>query len=143
MAKDQVVDWLNTELAGLQAARIFDKLVDGLTRVRITTTTAQTGGDKEGEFVSPVREYEIEASDADIEHQFAEADQRLGNGLHQTYWDANGDRDSLDVKVEVIVLARNHDVMGRLEVKAERAFDIVHDRHKQAIGKPKEKERGR
>ncbi|WP_373509140.1 DEAD/DEAH box helicase [Thiocapsa sp.] len=143
VAKDQVVDWLSTELAGLQTAGIFDKLVDGLTRVRITTTTVQTGGDTEGEFVSPVREYEIDASDADIERQFAEAGQRLGNGLHQTYWDANGDRDALDVKVEVIVLARNHDVMGRLELKAERAFDTVYDRHKQAIGKLKEKERGR
>jgi type III restriction enzyme len=112
-------------------------------RVRITTTTVQTDGDKDGEFVTPVREYEIEASDADIERRFEEAGQRLGNGLHQTYWDIHGDRDALDVKVEVIVLARNHEVMAQLETKAEAAFDALYDKHKHAIGKLKEKERGR
>jgi len=142
-AKDQVVDWLGTELAGLKAADSFEKLVEGLTRVRITTTTVQTDGDKDGEFVTPVREYEIEASDADIDRQFEEAGQRLGNGLHQTYWDIHGNRDALDVKVEVIVLARNHEVMARLETKAEAAFDALYDQHKHAIGKLKEKERGR
>jgi type III restriction enzyme len=142
-AKGQVVDWLGTELAGLKAAGTFDKLVEGLTRVQIRTTTVQTGGDKDGEFVTPVREYEIEASEADIERQFGEAGQRLGNGLHQTYWDANAERDALDVKAEVIVLARNHDVMARLETKAEAAFDALYDRHKHATAKLKEKERGR
>jgi type III restriction enzyme len=90
-----------------------------------------------------VREYEIKASDADIERQFAEAGQRPGNGLHQTYWDANADRDALDVKVEVILLARSHQVMGRLESKAETAFDAPYDQHKHAVGKLKERERGR
>jgi len=142
-AKGQVVDWLGTELAVLKAAGTFDKLVEGLTRVQIRTTTVQTGGDKDGEFVTPVREYEIEASEADIERQFGEAGQRLGNGLHQTYWDANAERDALDVKAEVIVLARNHEVMARLEAKAEGAFDTLYDKHKHATAKLKEKERGR
>lgn len=65
-AKGQVVDWLGTELAGPQAAGTFDKLVEGLTRVQIRTRTVQTGGDKDGEFVTPVREYEIEASEAAV-----------------------------------------------------------------------------
>lgn len=90
-----------------------------------------------------MREYEIEASGADIERQFGEAGQRLGNGLHQTYWDTNAERDALDVKAEVIVLARNHEVMARLETKAEAAFDALYDRHKHATAKLKEKERGR
>jgi len=142
-AKDQVVDWLGTELAGLKAAGSFEKLVERLTWVRITTTTVHPDGDKDGEFVTPVREYEIEASDADIERQFAEAGQRLSNGLHKTYWDAHGVRDALDVKAEVIVLARSHEVMIRLEAKAEVAFDALYDQHKHAVGTLKEKERQR
>jgi len=142
-AKDHVVDWLGTELGELKAAGLFDKQVAGLTRVQIQTTTVQTGGDRNGEFVTPVREYRIDASEADIERLFSEAGQRLGNGLHQTYWDANAERDALDVKAEVIVLARNHDVMARLETKAEAAFDALYDQHKHAIGKLREKERSR
>lgn len=147
-AKGQVVDWLGTELAGLKAAGTFDKLVEGLTRVQIRTSfvqtgAVQTGGDRDGEFVTPVREYEIDASDADIESQFGEAGQRLGNGLHQTYWDANAERDALDVKAEVIVLACNHEVMARVETKAEAAFDALYDQHKHAVGKLKEKQRSR
>jgi type III restriction enzyme len=144
-AKARVVDWLDTELARLQANGKFDKLVAGLTMVAMKTMTVQTGADKDGELVTPVREYEIETSDADIERQFVEAGQRLGNGLHQTYWDAHADRDPLrdplDVKVEVIVLARGYGVMDALEAKAEVAFDALYDQHKHAVGKLKEKER--
>lgn len=142
-AKVQILDWLGTEAAGLRATGGYDKLIQGLTRVRMTTTTVQSGGNADGELVTPVREYEIAASDADIERQFAEAGMRLTNGLHQTYWEANADRDGLEVKAEVIVLTRSHEVMARLESKAEGAFDRLYDQHKQTIGKLKEKERGR
>ncbi|MFZ0790109.1 MAG: hypothetical protein WAM94_10855, partial [Chromatiaceae bacterium] len=147
-AKNQVVDWLGTELAGLKATGTFDKLVEGLTRVQIRTSLVQTGavqadGDKDGEFVTPVREYEIEASEADIERQFEEAGLRLSNGLHKTYWEAHADCDALEVKAEVIVLARSHGVMARLEAKAEAGFDALYDKHKHATAKLKEKERGR
>jgi type III restriction enzyme len=138
---------MGAELAGLKAAESFGKYEAAILQVAIKTRTLETGGVTGGEagreLVTPVREYEIEASDADIERQFAEAGQRLGNGLHQTYWDANADRDALDVKVEVILLARSHQVMGRLESMAEAAFDALYDRHKHATAKLKERERGR
>jgi type III restriction enzyme len=138
-AKGQVIAWLGAELTGLKAAGTFSKPAAAILRVGMKTTTLDTGS----ELVTPVREYEIEASEADLDRQFAEAGQRLGNGLHQTYWDTHGDRDALDVKVEVILMARNHAVMARLEAKAETAFDGLYDGHKHAIGKLKEKERGR
>ena len=136
-AKRQVVAWLGTELDGLKATGIFAKSAAAIMRVGMKTTTLDTGS----ELVTPVREYEIEASEADIERQFSEAGQRLGNGLHQTWWDTHADREALDVKVEVILLARSHTVMTGLEAKAETAFDALYDRHKHAIGKLKEKER--
>ncbi|WP_295544115.1 DEAD/DEAH box helicase family protein [uncultured Thiohalocapsa sp.] len=136
-AKDQVIDWLNTELAGLQEAEGFEKSAEAITRIGIKTTTLDGGVAEEGE------DYEIDASEADIDRQFEEAGLRLGNGLHQAYWDAHADRDALDVKVEAIVLARNHAVMARLEGRAEAAFDALYDIHKHATAKLKEKERGR
>jgi type III restriction enzyme len=134
--RGQVVAWLGTALDGLKAAGTFAKSAAAIMRVGMRTTTLDTGS----ELVTPVRECEIEASEADLDRQFAEAGQRLSNGLHQTYWDAHGDRDALDVKVEVILLARSHAVMAGLEAKAETAFDSLYDRHKHAIGKLKEKE---
>ena len=144
-AKDQVIDWLNTELAGVRQDGTFEKSATTITRIGIKTTTLDAGiaDEGDGEFVTPVREYEIEASEADIDRLFDEAGLRFGNGLHQAYWDAHADRDALDVKVEIILLARNHTVMGRLESKAEGTFDALYDCHKHAIGKLKEKERGR
>jgi type III restriction enzyme len=47
------------------------------------------------------------------------------------------------VQVEVIALARSHEVMVRLEAKAEGAFDALYDRHKHATAKLKEKDRVR
>jgi type III restriction enzyme len=144
LAKGQVVDWMGTELAGLKAAETFGKSEAAIMRVAMKTRTLETGGEAGSELVTPVREYEIEASDADIERQFDEAGQRLGNDdLHKAYWHAHGDRDALDVKVEVILLARSHQVMARLESKAETAFDALYDRHKHATAKLKERERGR
>jgi type III restriction enzyme len=142
-AKGQVVEWLAAEVGGLVATGSYDKRFDEIARVQIRTMTVQSDGNADGELVTPVREYEIEASDADIERQFAEAGMRLTNGLHQTYWDVNADRDPLEVKAEIIVLTRSHDVMTRVESRAERAFDALYDQHKHAIGKLKEKERGR
>ncbi|WP_295435780.1 DEAD/DEAH box helicase family protein [uncultured Thiodictyon sp.] len=138
-AKEQVVAWLGTELDGLKATGTFAKSAAAIMRVGMKTTTLDTGS----ELVTPVREYEIDASEADIERQFSEAGQRLGNGLHQTWWDTHADREALDVKVEVILLARSHAVMAGLEAKGETAFDALYDRHKHAIGKLKEKDRVR
>lgn len=144
-ATDQVIDWLGTELAMLQQGGGFEKSAAAITRVGMKTTTfesgiADAGNDK---FETPVREYEIDASDVDIDRQFDEAGLRLGNSLHQAYWDAHADRDALDVKVEIIVITRNHGVMERLESRAEAAFDALYDTHKHATAKLKEKERGR
>jgi len=58
-----------------------------------------------------------------------------------TYWQANADRDALDVKVEVIVLARHHSAMSAMESAAEKAFDALYDTHKKAIAKLKEQRR--
>ena len=72
---------------------------------------------------------------------FEEAGRVLSHGLHMTYWQANADRDALDVKVEVIVLARHHLAMSAMESAAEKAFDTLYDTHKKAIAKLKEQRR--
>jgi len=58
-----------------------------------------------------------------------------------TYWQTNADRDALDAKVEVIVLARHHQSMSAMESVAEEAFDTLYDTHKKAIAKLKAQRR--
>ena len=57
----------------------------------------------------------------------------------EIYWDTHGNPDAPDVNVEVIVLARNHEVMARLEAKTENSFNARYDQHKRTIGTLKEK----
>ena len=81
-----------TEVDGVKATGSFAQSAAAILRVGMRTTTLET----DSELVTPVREYEIEASEADLDRQFAEAGQRLGNGLHQTGGTPHGDRDALD-----------------------------------------------
>jgi type III restriction enzyme len=77
----------------------------------------------------------------DIDRLFEEAGRSLSHGLHMTYWQANADRDALDVKVEVIVLAREHQAMSALESAAEQAFDMLYDTHRRAVAQLREQRR--
>jgi len=85
--------------------------------------------------------YTIEAASADIDRHFQQAGRLLGNGLHMDYWRAQGDRDADEVKVEVVVLAQDHEGMKNLETFAEGEFETLYDRHKREIARLKDKRR--
>ncbi len=136
-AKRQIVAWMETQIKAMQAAGDFDAAAQGITRVGLKTLAVQNGtGVSETE-----ADYHIDASDVDIERLFEEAGRILSHGLHMNYWQAHADRDALDVKVEVIVLVRQHRAMAALESAAELAFDSLYDSHKKSIAKLKEQRR--
>ncbi|MBK5940280.1 DEAD/DEAH box helicase [Halochromatium roseum] len=146
-AKQQMVAWMQEAVEALKTDGRYAKAEAAITRVKVTTITAESDPDHPENLGSglttPVRDYALEASEADIERQFAEAGRGFSNALHQAYWEAQAERDALDVKVEVIVLSRQPQSIADLEAKAEQAFDRLYDQHKQAIGKLGEKERQR
>lgn len=86
-------------------------------------------------------EYSIEAASADIDRHFQQAGRLLGNGLHMDYWQAQGDRDADEVKVEAVVLAQDHEGMKRLETFAEGEFDALYAKYKRDIARLKEPRR--
>lgn len=136
-AKQQIIGWMEAQVAALKAAGQFDTADQVITRVGLKTLAVQNGtGVAEAE-----ADYHIDASDVDIDRLFEEAGRVLSHGLHMNFWQANFDRDALDVKVEVILLSRQHAAMAALESSAEKAFDALYDGHKKAIGKLKEQRR--
>jgi len=137
VAKQQIIAWMESQVAGMKAAGQFAAAEQAITRVGLKTLAVQNGTG----IAEPEADYLIDASDVDIERLFEEAGRALSHGLHMNYWQAHADRDALDVKVEVIVLSRHHPAMTAMESAAEQAFDVLYDTHKKAIGKLKEQRR--
>lgn len=137
-AKRQIVEWMTAQIAGMKSAGQYESAAQAITRVGLKTLAVNNGPG----VTEPEADYHIDASDVDIDRLFEEAGRVLSHGLHMTYWQANADRDSFDVKVEVIVLARHHQAMAAMEALAEQAFDTLYDTHKKAIARLKEQRRG-
>lgn len=111
--------------------------IEPLTHVRLRTLAAQPGS----AVAEPDGTHEVEASDIDIERLFQDAGRVLTNGLHKAYWESQAERDSAEVKVELVALCRHAESMSAVEGAAERVFNALYDKHKKAISKLPEAKR--
>jgi len=136
-AKQQIIEGMQSQVAVMKASGDFDAAAKAITQVGLITLAVQNGTG----IAQTEADYRIDASDVDIDRLFEEAGRTLSHGLHMNYWQAYADRDALDVKVEVIVLSRNHTAMVALEKWAEQAFDALYDQHKKAINNLREQRR--
>lgn len=136
-AKRQIVAWMGQQLAAIKAAGQYDAAAKAIAQVGLRTLAVNNGTG----VAEPTADYQINASDVDIDRLFEEAGRAFSHGLQMEYWRAHADRDALEVKVEAIVLARNPQAMVAMEALAEAAFDGLYDQHKTAIYKLKEQRR--
>ena len=137
LAKQHIIGWMSEQVEVMKSNGQFAAAERAITQVSLKTLAVQNGtGVAEAE-----ADYHIAASDVDIDRLFEEAGRALSHGLNVNYWQANADRDALEVKVEVIALSRHHPAMTALEAVAGQAFDTLYDTHKKAIGKLKEQRR--
>jgi type III restriction enzyme len=127
--KSTIVSWLDEQLAIMVATDQFATAKDAISRVSLKTLAVQnlTG------VAEPGADYDITASDVDIDRLFEEAGRVLSHGLHMTYWQTHADRDAIEVKIEVIALSQHHPAMKAIEVEAKQCFDALYDSHKKAI----------
>jgi type III restriction enzyme len=138
-AKQQILTWMNEQLAALKAAGQFDSAANAIARVGLRTLSVRNGSTS----AQMEADYEVDASDIDIDRLFEEAGRAFSHGLQMEYWRAHADRDAAEVKIEAIVLARSSTAMAALESAAESAFDALYDQHKAEIfGSLKEQRRG-
>jgi type III restriction enzyme len=85
--------------------------------------------------------YTIDSAIADVDRYFDQAGRVLTNGLQMEYWKAKADRNSADVKLEVIVLAQSHESMVALEHYAQDEFNQLYEHHKREIARLSEQRR--
>jgi len=135
--KTQICGWLDKQLAILKESDAFTNASNLIANVGLNTLAVQNGtNDAKDE-----EKYHIATSSVDVDRLFEESGRVLSHGLHMTYWQAHAERNALDVKIELIVLSRNHQAMTALEMEAESAFELLYDKHKKAIGKLPEQRR--
>ncbi|MGE6110878.1 DEAD/DEAH box helicase [Aeromonas salmonicida] len=137
VAKRQIVEWMGERIIAIKTADQFNVSANTITQVGLRTLTVNNGTG----IAEPTADYNIDATSVDIDRLFEEAGRVFSNGLQMEYWRTNAERDAQEVKVEVIVLARNSAEMAALESKAESAFDNLYDLHKKAIYQLKEQRR--
>ena len=135
--KTMIIGKMAEEVQRLQDDGTLEKRAKQITGVDLKTIAIEQGTVIEKDD----GENTIDAASADIDYYFKQAGRLLGNGLEMEYWRAQGNRDVDVVKVEVIVLAQEHESLKRLETFAGDEFDVLYDKHKRDIGKLKEQRR--
>lgn len=73
---------------------------------------------------------EVAVTQHDIDRQFEQAGKRLGEGLHRQYWRRHAERNSVDVKTELMVMVDDTQAMEALEKFAEERFDSLWNEHR-------------
>lgn len=136
-AKTRIVAWISERVAALKSAGIYEAESKKVTHVRLKTLVAKPGSG----IAEPDGVFDVAASDLDIDRHFQEAGRVLTNGLHMTYWQANGDRDSAEVKVELAVVSRDAASISTLDAAADASFKALYDRHKKAVSRLPESRR--
>jgi hypothetical protein len=135
--KARVVKKMAAEIQQLRDSGVFEDRAKQITGIDLKTIAVEHGTNVSKDD----GEYTIEAASADIDRLFQEAGRLLGNGLHMDYWRAQGDRVADEVKVEVVLLAQDHDGMKGLVTFAEGEFDGLYTKHKRDIAMLKEQRR--
>lgn len=133
-----IIDAMTAEIEKLKKSGTFEDKVKSITGIDLKTVAVE----KQSVELIDYREYTVEAVSTDIDRLFERAGRLLGNGLHMDYWRAHEEREANDlVKIEVVVLTQDPDVMRRLEDLAEKEFDKLYEKHKRQIARLNEKRR--
>jgi type III restriction enzyme len=136
-AKAQIVTWMSELVVAYQTSGQFNTAAKAITNVGLRTLAVHNGTG----VAEPEADYHIGAASVDNDRLFEEAGRVFSHGLQMEYWRAHAERDSIDVKVEAIALARDPARMAELEQLAEGAFNALYEQHKRTIHKLKEQRR--
>jgi type III restriction enzyme len=114
--KNAVLTMIGDEIAKLKENGRFDEIAENITGLSLEAMTVDYLDDTDEDAESAQT---LDVLEKDIDTRFAQAGRQFGEGLHNDYWAKNGDRDHLEVKTEIIVLASCLDALERLNEFAE------------------------
>ncbi len=135
--KGTLIGQMASEIGRLRTAGCYDEEANKIIGIALKTTTLQ----KATGIAETSDPYLVDTAIIDIDRQFDQAGRLFGNGLQMDYWRANADRDSVDVKVETIVLSQDQSCMRNLENLTECEFDRLFEMHRRDISTRKEARR--
>nr|VFJ55874.1 MAG: type III restriction enzyme [Candidatus Kentron sp. FM]VFJ56260.1 MAG: type III restriction enzyme [Candidatus Kentron sp. FM]VFK10749.1 MAG: type III restriction enzyme [Candidatus Kentron sp. FM] len=129
-----------------EAGRLRDRGMLAVRAGELTGADVKTLAlDRETGAAQEKAEYRVEAASVDIDRHFQRAGRLLdgGEGLHKAYWRFRVEHgaDIQEAKREVVVLAKDHEAMRRLEAFAEKEFDVRYEKYRPDIGKLREARR--
>jgi type III restriction enzyme len=138
-SKKLVLDVLKSEMARLCAEDPdFDKKVSSYSEITVRAVTVEQGIWKE----LPSEPVQVARSDTDVDDLFHRVGQRLGEGLHQDYWQANYDGDNPNrPKLELFLTLQDQKAWETLEKACAERINALFETHKNAIKKLKSSER--
>lgn len=132
-SKRLVLETLNAEKDRLMAEDPdFDAKVNGCKEITINAVTVEQGTWKE----LPGEKIKISLDGKNVEDLFNRAGHRLGEGLHEDYWQAHYDADDPNrARLELFLLLQQQRVWNSLERACGNRIEALFKQHRQAIKK--------
>ena len=129
---------MDKHLAELKASGEYDERVSKLTGFAVGAVTYEYGAQS---FTVDASTQQMQLSSFDINRHFEQAGRLFGEGLHKDYWRKYARRPAADIKLEIIVLANDTDMMEKLVDIAEKGFYQMYHKHSESISHLPEKQR--
>ena len=137
-AKRALIGAMDKHLAELKASGEYDERVSKLTGFAVGAVTYEYGAQS---FTVDASTQQMQLSSFDINRHFEQAGRLFGEGLHKDYWRKYARRPAADIKLEIIVLANDTDMMEKLVDIAEKGFYQMYHKHSESISHLPEKQR--
>ena len=137
--KNQVLQKIDEEINNIKAEGNFESKATAITGFALGTLTFDYG---DNAYTIGNSSELVHLSEFDITSYFNRAGKVLGEGLNMEYWIRHSDRDAVDVKIEIIVLANDTDAMEHLNAFADSLFFDLYENNKRAISRLKEERKG-
>lgn len=132
LAKQDILGKMSTEIEVMKNNGIYNQKAVDLIGFEVEKLTFEYN---EGSFTVDNVTNKMIMDDFDITRYFEQAGRLFGEGLHTEYWLANNERDHIEVKKEVIILANNTDAMERIIAFAEDRFIELYETNKRVISR--------
>jgi type III restriction enzyme len=128
--KEAIIHKFEEEIKRIRESGEFDAKADSITDLKLSALTIDYGTD--AYTVDEARRI-VDMFSFDIDAYFSKAGKLLGEGLHIDYWTEHGDRDYLDVKIEIIVMVGDETAMSRIDTFAQTMFEDLFNRYQGRI----------
>ena len=122
-----ILDIMDQQIARLRADGTYDNKREKITGFGMDAIIYEVGGST---YSYDEDTQKVTVTQHDIDRQFEQAGKRLGEGLHRQYWRRHADRNSTDVKTELMVMVDDTTAMEALEQFAKERFDAIWDEHR-------------